>query len=220
MRDRGRLRPGEAHPEFDRPEAERYCERVKEEVLAISHDVECKRAEPQGDVDQRLWESHMSGVRCVVLMIATVLGICCGAEETGPASAEPMDVRQELLQRIRDYEQALLDGDPMAVKGFWTEDARVLLPGLSLEGDALASFVDQFYAGGGRVLSVKFQPREVFVHGDAAYDLGRLEETARFGGHEPEAVRENYFLRWERGADGSWRIDRFLAVPVDAHGGE
>lgn len=160
----------------------------------------------------------MSGVRWALLIIATVVSSGCAAEETDPARADG-EVRQELLQRIEEYERALLGDDPMAVKAFWTEDARVFVPGISLEGDAMAAFVDEFYEGGGRVLSVDFQPREVFVHGEAAYELGRLEETARFGGGEPETVRENYFLRWRRGTDGSWRIDRFFAVPVDAHGG-
>ena len=161
----------------------------------------------------------MRDLRHVMLLGAMVLGVACSTEEPGAARAGAADVRDELLQRIRDYQQALLNGDANAVKGFWTEDARVYLPGLSLEGDALAAFVDEFYAGGGRVLSVELQPREVFVHGEAAYELGRLEETARFRGREPETVREDYFLRWERGGDGSWRIDRFVAVPVDVHGG-
>lgn len=165
-------------------------------------------------------KSAMRGVRLILPILGAVLLVACSAPETDSADADATAVRQELLRRIGDYERALLDGDPAAVKGFWTEDARVFLPGLSLEGSGLAAFVDEFYAGGGRVLSVDFQPGEVFVHGEAAYEVGRLEETARFGGHEPQTVRENYFLRWQRDADGSWRIDRFFAVPVDAHGGQ
>lgn len=163
--------------------------------------------------------SAMRGVRRAMPFLGVVL-LACSAPETNSADAEGEAVRQELLQRIEEYERALLDGDPAVVKGFWTEDARVFLPGLSLEGDGLAALVDEFYAGGGQVLSVDLQPREVFIHGEAAYEVGRLEETARFGGHEPQTVRENYFLRWQRDADGSWRIHRFFAVPVDAHGGE
>lgn len=64
--------------------------------------------------------------------------------------------------------------------------------------------------------SVEFQTADLFVDGGAAYELGRYEETGRFGGEPPETFRGNYFRRWERGADGSWRIDRFVAGPVDA----
>lgn len=160
------------------------------------------------------------GVLYALLILGAFLVEACSPPETDSAGADANAVQQELLERIEEYEQALLAGDPAAVRGFWTDDARVFLPGLSLEGGGLAAFVDEFYAGGGRVLSVDFQPREVFAHGEAAYELGQLEETARFGGQEPQTVRENYFLRWRRDADGEWRIDRFLAVPVDAHAGE
>lgn len=102
------------------------------------------------------------------------------------------------------------------MKGFWTEDARVLLPGIDLDGAGLAAFVEEFYAGGGEVVSVEFQRADLFVHGDAAYELGRYEETARAGSWELEEVRGNYFLRWERAPDGTWRIDRFVGGPVDA----
>lgn len=129
---------------------------------------------------------------------------------------EATELRAALVRRIAEYEQALLRGDPAEVKGFWTEDARVLLPGLDLQGAAVAAFVDDFYGGGGAVTSVEFRTADRFVYGDAAYELGQYEETARAGSGDREEVRGNYFLRWERGEDGSWRIDRFVAGPVDA----
>ena len=122
-----------------------------------------------------------------------------------------------LTDRMRAYTDALLRGDPAEVRDFWTDDARVLLPGLDLDGPGLTRFVEEFYGGDGRVTSVDFERLDLFVHGDAAYELGRYEETAEVGG-ETEHVAGNYFLRWKRSEDGKWRIDRFVGGPIEAPG--
>lgn len=129
------------------------------------------------------------------------------------------DVRARLGSRMAEYAEALRRGSAAEVKTFWSEDAHVFLPGLELDGAGVANFVDSFYAGGGEVIAVEFRRRDLFVHETAAYEIGRLEETARFGGADPETVKENYFVRWERQEDGSWRIDRFVAGPVEGPGG-
>lgn len=120
-----------------------------------------------------------------------------------------------LAERLDAYVEALLRGDPEEVRGFWTRDARVLLPGLVLDGEGLTDFVEGFYGGDGRVTSAAFERADLFVHGDAAYELGRYDETAEVAG-ETETVSGHYFLRWERSEDGTWRIDRFVGGPVEA----
>lgn len=62
-----------------------------------------------------------------------------------------------MTERLADYERVLLEGDPALVKGFWTEDARVLLPGVDLDGAGVAVFVEELHAGGSEVVSVEFQ---------------------------------------------------------------
>ena len=69
---------------------------------------------------------------------------------------------------------------------------------------------------GGRVLALDIRPDEMFVHGDAAYEIGEYDETVQMAGEEPMTLRNFYALRWERGADGVWRIDRFLGAPREA----
>ena len=122
-----------------------------------------------------------------------------------------------LAERMRAYTNALLRGDPAEVRDFWTRNARVLLPGLDLDGTGLTRFVDEFFGGEGSVTSVEFERFDVFVYGAAAYELGRYEETAEVG-DEIETVYGNYFLRWVRSADGEWRIDRFVGGPVEPPG--
>ncbi|MDX1578604.1 MAG: nuclear transport factor 2 family protein [Gemmatimonadota bacterium] len=157
----------------------------------------------------------MRGWSLVPVVIAVQVVVGCQVAEREASRADP-SAAEELTRRLAGYEGALVDGDPATVKDFWTPDARVLLPGMDLDGAAIATFVDEFYAAGGEAVSVEFRTDDRFVHGDAAYELGRYEETARSGDGAEEFVRGNYFLRWERGSDGAWRIDRFVGGPVDA----
>ena len=55
-----------------------------------------------------------------------------------------------------------------------------------LIGSELASFIDDFFAAGGVIRSVEFRTADIFVHGDAAYELGQYEETGQVGIQEPE----------------------------------
>lgn len=126
------------------------------------------------------------------------------------------DQRRALAERLRSYTDSLLRGNPDEVRDYWTPDARVLLPGLKLDGPGLTRFVEGFYGGGGRVVSAEFHRADLFVHEEAAYELGSYEETAGYGDGSSETVTGNYFLRWERSPDGTWRIDRFVGGPVDA----
>jgi ketosteroid isomerase-like protein len=153
-----------------------------------------------------------------VLALFGFFTACQTSGEPDPAADPGADaeVAQQLAERLDAYEQALLTGQAAPVKSFWTDDARVLVPGADLIGSELASFIDDFFAAGGVIRSVEFRTADIFVHGDAAYELGQYEETGQVGIQEPEHVSANYFLRWERQPDGSWKIDRFVSGPTAA----
>ena len=152
--------------------------------------------------------------------LIALLGFCTACQEVrddpGAGSEAEAEVAQQLAQRLRTYEQALMGGNAVQVKAFWTDDSRVLVPGTDLTGSELASFIEDFFAAGGSVQSVEFRTADVFVHGDVAYELGQYEEVGQFAGQEPEHVSSNYFLRWEKQPDGNWRIDRFVSGPTAA----
>lgn len=154
---------------------------------------------------------------CLIALFG-FLGACQTSGEPDPGADPGAEaaVAEELAERLDAYEQALLNGQAAPVKSFWTEDARVLVPGTDLTGSELMSFIDDFFAAGGVVRSVEFRTADIFVHGDAAYELGQYEETGQMGEQAPEHVSSNYFLRWERQPDGSWKIDRFVAGPTAA----
>ena len=63
-------------------------------------------------------------------------------------------------------------------------------------------------------MSIEFQRGELFVHGDAAYETGSYVETFRAADGKEASVNSNYFTRFEKQADGSWKFDRLVAGPV------
>jgi ketosteroid isomerase-like protein len=160
----------------------------------------------------------MKARRCLCLLVSFGFFSACQepSDDPGADTAADAEVAQQLDQRLRAYEQALMGGNAVQIQGFWTDDSRVLVPGTDLTGSELVSFIEDFFAAGGSVQSVEFRTADVFVHGDAAYELGQYEEVGQLAGQDPEYVSSNYFLRWERQPDGNWRIDRFVSGPTAA----
>jgi ketosteroid isomerase-like protein len=87
---------------------------------------------------------------------------------------------------------------------------------MDLSGEPFFDYVREFFDSGVDFLS--FTPRsfEVFVHGSAAYQIGQYDEAATLGTGEEAEWHEHFFVRWVRGDDGVWRINRFVAAPREA----
>lgn len=149
------------------------------------------------------------------LALAGLLAGCAPAETPPPEDeTDEQAVREELSARMDAYGEAALAGDANALVGFWTEDARLWEPGMDMDRSEIGAFLREFLQTG-RVTSFEIEPFDVFVHGDAAYDFGRYDEVLEIEG-ETQEIRGYYAARWERGADGVWRIDRLVAGPRDA----
>lgn len=142
-----------------------------------------------------------------------VIGAC--TPRGGDDMADPGAVRQELDARMSAFIDALLAGNAEQALTFFTADARVLQPGMDLSGDPLRQFYTDFFGGGGRVASVELVPYDTFAHGDAAYQVGWYDEVVEVEG-EQMTIQNHFFVRWERGDDGVWRMDRFVAGPREA----
>ena len=155
----------------------------------------------------------MYHARHVAALVANLLVAACTPADRDPA-ADTAAVRQELTDRMAAYEEALRSGDVERIRAFWTADLRVLEPGLDLSGDQAREFMTGFFATG-RVISLDLEAYDTFAHGDAAYQVGEYDEILEVGGAQL-TVRNYYFLRWEKGADGVWRFDRLVAGPREA----
>lgn len=140
-----------------------------------------------------------------------------------PVETAPVDesaVRAALEARIDAYEEASMVGDLATMKSLWTDDVHLFEPGMNMEGAEVAAFYDEVFGGGAQVQAIEIRTADVFVHGDAAYTIGDYEETVMMAPDaEPITVHNNWFARWELGADGTWRIDRMVVGAVDAPDG-
>jgi hypothetical protein len=157
----------------------------------------------------------MNAVLRLVVALVALTAACRPAPEPQRISTDTeASVRGELDQRMATYVRVLLEGDTVRIRAFWTADARALGPGMDLSGSAIVSFVNEAFLAGTAITSLNVRPIDTFVHGDAAYELGQVEETLQVPGQNRTTTRANYFLRWERSSDDMWRIDRFLTGPV------
>ena len=124
------------------------------------------------------------------------------------------EAKAAIAERWVGYREAELAGDAEGYWSFWTPDARLYYPTMTLAGDEIHEFLSDFWGSGGRILAFEIESYEVFVEEDAAYELGRYGETIQFPDETLEDYRGNVFVRRISGADGIWRINRFLTGPV------
>ncbi len=140
----------------------------------------------------------------------------CTATESDPAT-DTAAVRQELTDRLAAFGASLVLGETEQVLAFWTPDSRLLEPGMDLSHDELGEFLRDLFSTGG-VVSVDFEAYDQFVHGEVAYEVGQYDETVEVEG-EQQMIQGYYFVRWEKGTDAVWRIDRVVAGPREAPAG-
>jgi ketosteroid isomerase-like protein len=138
-----------------------------------------------------------------------VVGAACS--QAGDAPVDPTVVEAELTAAMTGFTNAVKAGDSDGTFAFMTPDVRMVQPGMDLSGDELRDAL-RALAQTLRVTRFEVRPDERFLHGDVAYELGDYEEVTEVNGAR-ESVEGNYFLRWDKGADGQWRIDRLVAGP-------
>jgi uncharacterized protein (TIGR02246 family) len=160
------------------------------------------------------------------LLFPVLVSLLVGCEAAEPASDEAAAVessatddaavRTAIEARLDDYEKASMAGDLAALKGMWTPDVHVIGSGIDFSGAQFFAVLDQMFANRPEVQKFDVRAAEVFAHGDAAYAIGDYESTEKYGDAAPVSMHESYFARWQREADGTWRIDRWVTTPVAA----
>jgi ketosteroid isomerase-like protein len=128
-------------------------------------------------------------------------------------------IEAELAQRISDYVEVLtVHRDADLAGDYYTEDARLVGPGMDLDRLTLVEGIRETFEAGIQV-QVNRRTLEVFVHGDVAYEIAQAEDVfLRPDGATADTSRNNMFIRWQRGEDGEWRFHRALLSPIDAAG--
>jgi ketosteroid isomerase-like protein len=122
-------------------------------------------------------------------------------------SAARVDIRATMAA----YRAALLENDARAVASHFTADAEVYEPGAGdvIGSGAVFESFDGFFGNGGAITDLELESESIHVDGGVAFELGRFAETSRTADAE-QTVRGRYMIRWRRGEEARWRIDRFL----------
>ena len=156
----------------------------------------------------------MPGTFRPFLVSAALLTGACGAPEPEPAATPPADpavVEAEIGAALAAFREASLANDAEAVLALYTEDAAVSQADFDLAGDKMRAALRQLLESAPyRGFDVRTSER--FVHGDVVYERGEYDEQMEMGGQQMN-VEGFYFIRWEKGPDGKWRIDRLTAGP-------
>ena len=137
----------------------------------------------------------------------------------GVSRGDAEAVEAQLSQRISDYLEVLTVHRDANVAGeYYTGDARLVGPGMDMDRPTLVESMRSTFEAGIQV-QVNRRTLEVFVHGDFAYEIAQAEDVFLSpDGATADTIRNNMFIRWERGEDGEWRFDRALLSPIDAVG--
>jgi ketosteroid isomerase-like protein len=132
--------------------------------------------------------------------------------ETSGSSAEAG--KAELAKRVSDYLEVLtVHRDADLAREYYTEDARLVGPGMDLDRPSLVEGMRGTFEAGIQV-KVNRRTLEVFVHGDVAYEIAQAEDVFLSpDGATAYISRNHMFIRWKRGEDGEWRFHRALLSP-------
>ena len=134
------------------------------------------------------------------------------------ASGDEDRIVAAISERIAGYCVELTTGrDANRVRDYYTEGAVVIGPDMQMGASDVAEFMRGLFDTGVEI-KVDRQTAELFVHGDVAYELATAEDTLLYADGSEHAIRNNMFIRWEKGSDGLWRFARVLLSPMDAAG--
>ncbi|MFD0998089.1 YybH family protein [Ohtaekwangia kribbensis] len=120
-------------------------------------------------------------------------------------------ISQKITDRFEAYREALISGNLATASHFWTTDVHLYGEGLDVNREGLYEYYRVFFESGSIVSStIKLHAR--FVHDNVAFDIGQSENTVEINGVQ-SVKKTNYVVRWVKGHDGVWRINRIMDLP-------
>jgi ketosteroid isomerase-like protein len=126
------------------------------------------------------------------------------------------EAKQAIEGRWDEYIDAVIRADIEELMSFWTQDMRILGPGLDLDWTGYETHLDEIHGAGVQYLTYVVKPFDIFVHGDVAYWIGQMDQSFQPPGGSPQEVHGYLSVRWERPPGGEWIIDRVVWGPRDA----
>lgn len=148
-----------------------------------------------------------------VVMLALVATTACRIERTPRADADdPSSVaRAEIELTLRNYQEALLEGDARNAAAVFTPSAHVYLPetpAIIGRGEIDRLFASDF--ADDSIIDVQMQMDAVDVGAGIAHQFGTVRQRVRDTDGAEHEIVGRIAIRWVRAADSVWRIDRLL----------
>jgi ketosteroid isomerase-like protein len=160
----------------------------------------------------------MPGQRLLAGVTAIGLALGCRTTTSGAGAHEIA----QLLAADREWAKlAATSKSPDSVIGYWTDDARVVLPGQPVLSGKAA--IREMVAGTMKTsgFHVSWVPDSAVVSrsGDLGYTYGTNEFTAPDSAGRPVTTRGRYLTVWRKDADGRWRCVQDYSNPAPASAG-
>lgn len=144
----------------------------------------------------------------LIFLFAALNASCDSAQVDVVAETEAA-----IAERVSSYLRVLtVERDADAAKDYYTEDARLLGPGMDLNRSGVVEGIRAAF-GAGMEVQVNRRTLEIYVHGDTAYEIAQAEDTILGPDGSSDTMRNNMFIRWEKGTDDQWRFARVLLSP-------
>jgi uncharacterized protein (TIGR02246 family) len=157
----------------------------------------------------RIQEGEM--IRSLWIPIVCIALMSCA---TAPAGTE--QAKAAVQQASDQFWATRLRGDAPSFAAQFTDAGMFMVPGLAdATGRAAIQELAQLRFAGGKISDFKIDRREIEVSGDSAHEVAWYSETLR-GQDQAMRMMGRYLLVWNRGADGVWRVHRYLYNFSDA----
>jgi len=159
----------------------------------------------------------MSLRRCLVVGGALWLAVACR-----PAANDQQNSQQDLqslLATDREWAKVASDGkNADSVLAYWTEDARVVMPGAPILAGkpAIRGMVEGSMKTPGFHITWTPDSGVVSRSGDLGYTYGTNEFTAPDSTGKLVTTRGRYLTVWRKDSDGRWRCVEDIASPGPA----
>jgi uncharacterized protein (TIGR02246 family) len=158
---------------------------------------------------------------CVCACGLMILAACSSAPQQPAQPAAPPDTRAADEAAIRAVDVAWASAaatkDPAQLAAFYTDDARVYVPGgeVAAGKDAITKSLTGLVAAPGFALT--FVPSKVTVAraGDYAYEKGDFSMTMNDKKGKPQTEKGKYVVVWQKQADGKWKAQ--IDAPTASH---
>jgi len=140
-----------------------------------------------------------------VLRVSAAFALAAPACQRPAPTADPIQVRQELLQAERDFAAASArDGVEAWVAAFDSNGAEITPRGVVRGSAAIRAHMTPQLADTAVLLAWAPDTADAAVSGDLGYTIGRWQLTSRA---RPDSVlaHGNYVTIWKRQSSGEWR---------------